>query len=76
MKAGEIALLEGRGGSRAGEWIAAARRSVLARMNVLWGPSDGPLVAAMLIGEHSLIDRETRRTSRAPARFTFWWFPG
>ena len=33
MKAAEIELLDGRGGSRAGAWIAAARRSVLARMN-------------------------------------------
>jgi len=69
MKAGEIELLEGRGGSRAGAWIAAARRSVLARMNLLWGPRDGPLVVAMLIGEHSLIDRETRQNFQSTGTF-------
>ncbi|MGO9439928.1 MAG: ComEC/Rec2 family competence protein [Terriglobales bacterium] len=69
MKAAEIELLEGSGGSRAGAWIAAARRSVLARMNLLWGPRDGPLVAAMLIGEHSLIDRETRQNFQSTGTF-------
>ena len=68
-KAVEIELLDGRGGSRTGAWIAAARRSVLARMNVLWGPRDGPLVAAMLIGEHSLIDRETRQNFQSTGTF-------
>ncbi len=58
-QAAEVGLLEGRGGSHAGVWFAAARRSVLARMKLLWGPRDGPIVAAMLIGEHSLIDRAT-----------------
>ncbi len=61
MKAAEIQVLEGRSGSRAGGWIAAVRRSVLARMNLLWGSRDGPIIAAMLIGEHSLIDRPTRQ---------------
>jgi competence protein ComEC len=56
----EVELLDGRGGSRAGASIAATRRSLLARMNVLWGPRDGPMLAAMLIGERSLIDRATR----------------
>jgi competence protein ComEC len=61
QKAAEIELLEGRGGSRAGAWLAAARRSLLARMSALWGPRDGAVLAAMLIGEHSLINRETRQ---------------
>ncbi|HYN14235.1 MAG TPA: ComEC/Rec2 family competence protein [Terriglobales bacterium] len=60
-RAAEVELLDGRGGSRAGAWIAAVRRSVLERMNLLWGPHDGPIIAAMLIGEHALIDRETRQ---------------
>ena len=59
--AAQVELLEGRGGSPAGAWIAAVRRSLLAQMNLLWGPRDGPVLAAMLIGEHSLIDRETRQ---------------
>jgi len=57
----EIELLDGRGGSRPGAWLAAVRRSLLAQMNLLWGPRDGAVLAAMLIGEHSLIDRETRQ---------------
>ena len=68
-KAAEIELLDGRGGSRTGAWIAAARRSVLARMNRLWGPREGPLIAAMLIGEHSLIDRETRQNFQSTGTF-------
>jgi competence protein ComEC len=56
----EVELLDGRGGSRPGAWIAAIRRSLLARMNLLWGPRDGAMLAAMLIGERSLIDRATR----------------
>ena len=61
-RAVEIELLDGRRGSRAGAWIAAVRRSVLERMNLLWGTRDGPIIAAMLIGEHALIDRETRQS--------------
>jgi len=65
----ELELLEGRGGSRAGAWIAAARRSVIERVNRLWGPRDGPLIAAMLIGEHSLIDRQTRQNFQSTGTF-------
>jgi len=61
QKAAEVQLLEGRGGSRAGAWLAAVRRSLLARIHALWGSRDGPVLAAMLIGEHSLVDRETRQ---------------
>ncbi len=57
----EVELLDGRGGSRAGAWIAAVRRSLLAQMSLLWGPRDAPILTAMLIGEASLIDRETRQ---------------
>ncbi len=57
----EVELLDGRGGSRAGAWIAAARRSLLAQMSLLWGPRNAPILTAMLIGEASLIDRETRQ---------------
>jgi len=61
QKAAEVELLAGRSGSRTGAWLAAVRRSLLARMNLLWGPRDEAVLAAMLIGEHSLIDRETRQ---------------
>jgi competence protein ComEC len=65
----EIELLNGRGGSRTGAWLAAARRSILARMNLLWGPHDGPMIAAMLIGEHSLVDRKTRQHFQSTGTF-------
>ncbi len=68
-RAAEIELLPGRGGSRTGAALAAARRSVLARIKLLWGPRDGPLIAAMLIGEHSLIDRATRQNFQSTGTF-------
>lgn len=69
QKAAALQLLDGRGGSRARACLAGARRSLLARMNVLWGPRDGPILAAMLIGEHSLIDRETRQDFQRTGTF-------
>ena len=68
-RAADVELLAGRGGSHAGAWLAAVRRSVLARMNLLWGPRDGPIIAAMLIGEHSLIDRATRQSFQSTGTF-------
>ena len=67
--ASEIELLNVRGGSRAGVWLAAARRSVLAQMNLLWGTHDGPMIAAMLIGEHSLVVRKTRQNFQSTGTF-------
>ena len=67
--AAEVEFLGGRGGSRAGAWLAAARRSVLARMNLLWGTRDGPIIAAMLIGEHSLVDRKVRQNFQSTGTF-------
>jgi competence protein ComEC len=69
VNAAEIQLLDGRGGSRAGAWLAAARRSVVARMNLLWGLGDGPMIAAMLMGEHSLVDRKVRQNFQSTGTF-------
>jgi competence protein ComEC len=68
-RAGEIELLDGQGGSRTRAWLAAVRRSLLAQINVLWGPRDGPIIAAMLIGEHSFVNRETRQNFQRTGTF-------
>lgn len=68
-RAEEMEVLPGPGGSRIGAALAAARRSVLARMKLLWGPRDGPIIAAMLIGERSLIDRATRQNFQSTGTF-------
>ena len=60
-KAADLELLPGNGGSRVGAALAAMRRSLLAHMNTLWGKQDAPMLAAMLVGERSLLDRETRQ---------------
>ena len=67
--AAEIEVLPGGGGPHVGALLAAARRSVLARIKLLWGPRDGALIAAMLVGEHSLVDRATRQSFQSTGTF-------
>ncbi len=59
-KAEAIQRLEGFGGSRLQDWRSRARRSLMARTVQLWGAKDAPVLYAMLIGQQSYIDRDTR----------------
>jgi competence protein ComEC len=65
----DLEILDSHAGSRAGAWLAAVRRSVLARMNTLWGQRDGPIIAAMLMGEHALINRRMRQDFQSTGTF-------
>ncbi len=55
-----IELLNGQGGSRWGLWCARIRRSIVAKIHLLWPPEVAALLDAMLIGESSFIGRETK----------------
>ncbi|MBZ5647918.1 MAG: ComEC/Rec2 family competence protein [Acidobacteriia bacterium] len=59
-KADTVERLEGFGGSRLEDWRNRARRSLMARTVQLWGAKDAPVLYAMLIGQQSYIDRDTR----------------
>lgn len=55
-----IELLPGFSGSRAGRWLALARRSVLDHVRRLWPEEKAGLIEAMLIGEKSFVERSAR----------------
>lgn len=60
VRADRLERLDGFRGSR---WLAAraaVQRRILAEIEELWGPQDAPVLAAMVLGERSGIDRETR----------------
>jgi competence protein ComEC len=52
--------LPGFSGSRAELWRSQFHRGLRTRLTALWGKEDGALLAAMLIGERTFLDRQTR----------------
>lgn len=59
-RADRVEVLPGFAGTRIGGWRARARRNVLGRINRLWDPARGRLVAAMVVGDKSDLRREIR----------------
>jgi len=59
-RADRVEPLSGFSGSRAALWRSQLRRGLRARLTALWGKDDGALLAAMLIGERTFLDRQTR----------------
>lgn len=59
-RADRVEPLSGFSGSRAALWRSQLRRGLRARLTALWGKEDGALLAAMLIGERTFLDRQTR----------------
>ncbi len=59
-RADRVEPLSGFAGSRAELWRTQFHRALRARLTALWGREDGALLAAMLIGERTFLDRQTR----------------
>ena len=59
-RADRVEPLAGFAGSRAELWRSQFHRGMRARLTALWGKDDGALLAAMLIGERTFLDRQTR----------------
>jgi competence protein ComEC len=55
-----IEVLAGSGSSRWGYWRSRIRRSIVAKIHLLWHAEQAALLDAMLIGEASFIGRETK----------------
>ncbi len=60
VAAEKVERLPGFGGSRLQDWRSRMRRSLVARTLQLWRPGDAALLNAMLIGQRTYIDRDTR----------------
>jgi competence protein ComEC len=58
-KADEVELLPGFAGNRAELWRARFRHNLIEKIHLLWTADEAPLLDAMLLGENSLLDRET-----------------
>jgi competence protein ComEC len=56
----DVEVLPGFAGTRFEALRSRIRRSVLAHFRALWRPADALLICAMLIGEQTLVDRDTR----------------
>jgi competence protein ComEC len=59
-RADRVEPLSGFAGSRAELWRSQFHRGLRRRLTTLWGREDGALLAAMLIGERTFLDRQTR----------------
>jgi competence protein ComEC len=59
-KAENIEFLPGFAGSRVKSWRARIHSSIVAKVHQLWPPREAALIDAMVIGEESFIDRDTR----------------
>jgi competence protein ComEC len=59
-RADRVEPLSGFSGSRFELWRSEAHRGLRRRLTALWGKEDGALLAAMLIGERTFLDRQTR----------------
>jgi competence protein ComEC len=55
-----VEVLTGFAGNRWGRWRSRMRRSVLAKVHALWSTRQAALMDAMLIGDTTYIDHETR----------------
>jgi competence protein ComEC len=56
----DIERLSGFAGSRIALWRSRLHRGVIAKVHQLWPPREAALIDAMVIGEESFIDRDTR----------------
>lgn len=59
VRGDRVELLAGDSGTDSGRWRSQIRRSMMAKIRSLWPPDQAGLIGAMLIGERSLIGRET-----------------
>jgi competence protein ComEC len=59
-RADRVEPLSGFSGSRPELWRSQLHRGLRTRLTALWGKEDGALLAAMLIGERTFLDRQTR----------------
>jgi competence protein ComEC len=59
VRADRVERLPGNSGSFWKQRLSAARRSLLAKIHMLWKGEDGALLAALLIGDRTGLDRET-----------------
>jgi competence protein ComEC len=59
-KAENIEFLPGFAGSRVQSWRARIHSSIVAKVHQLWPPREAALIDAMVIGEETFIDRDTR----------------
>ena len=59
-KADSIEFLPGFDGSRVQSWRARIHSSIVAKVHQLWTPREAALIDAMVIGEETFIDRDTR----------------
>jgi competence protein ComEC len=59
-RADRVEPLTGFSGSRLELWRSQLHRGLRTRLTALWGKEDGALLAAMLIGERTFLDRQTR----------------
>ncbi|HVP44262.1 MAG TPA: ComEC/Rec2 family competence protein [Terriglobales bacterium] len=60
VSAEKLERLPGFSGSRWEDWRSRIRRSLVSRTLELWTPGDAALLNAMLIGQRTYIDRDTR----------------
>lgn len=58
-KGADIDLLPGFIGNRAELWRTRVRRSIVKRIHILWPPDKAELMEAMLLGDESVVDRDT-----------------
>ena len=58
-RADQVERLPGKAGNPWMRWLAAVRRGLLTRIHSLWPGEDGALLAALLIGDRTGLDRET-----------------
>ena len=59
-KIDNVELLPGFEGDRIAYWRSRLHRAVVAKVHELWPPREAALIDAMVIGEESFIDRDTR----------------
>jgi competence protein ComEC len=59
-KADDVQLLPGFVGSRLELWRTRIHASIIAKVHALWPPPQAALIDAMVIGEETFIDRDTR----------------
>ncbi len=59
-KLDNVERLSGFGGKRIAYWRSRLHRAVVAKVHELWPPHEAALIDAMVIGEESFIDRDTR----------------
>jgi competence protein ComEC len=59
-KSEDVELIPGLTGNRLEFWRSRLHRAVIAKVHQLWTPRDAVLIDAMVLGEESFLDRDTR----------------